>query len=70
MLGDGKTIGHPGDEVADPPRPLGLSLAASARGRQPFRRQIGRAVLVAREQIEQDLFGIPHHPHHRGCRYI
>ena len=43
-------------------RPLGL--LSVAVGRQPFGRQVAGWLLIAREQVEQDLLGLAHHPHH------
>ena len=57
-----ETVGHPGDEIADPPGALGFGLGL--RALQPFGRKIAGIVLIAREQIEQDLLGLAHHPHH------
>ena len=62
MFGQCEAVGHPGDEVANPPCALGFAVPAG--GRQPFGRQVARDLLVAREQIEQDLLGIAHYPHH------
>jgi hypothetical protein len=53
VLGQGETVGHPGDEIADPAGALGLALALGAL--DPFGRQVARRGLVAREQVEQDL---------------
>ena len=63
MFGQRETVGHPGDEVADPPRPLGLGFS-NVCGRQPFGGHGGRVALIARKEIEYELFGILHHPHH------
>src|SRR4051812_30467048 len=53
MLNQGKAVGHPGNEIADPPGPLlGIRLALGAF--DPFGRQIAGRFLVAREQVEQD----------------
>ena len=57
MFGDGEAVGHPGDEVADPSDTLGFGLVVAAIARQPLRRQIARALLIARKQVEKDLFG-------------
>src|SRR5262249_2602272 len=47
MLCQRETVGHPGDEIADPPRAGGLTLLF--RALKPFRGQIGRIPLVAPE---------------------
>ena len=70
MLGQGETVGHAGDEIADPPGPGRLALAIRAAGRQPLGRQLGRIAMIAREQIEQDLLGLPMIRITRECRYI
>src|SRR5260221_7837000 len=62
MFGQREAVGHSGDEVADPPRTLDFGVPATLR--EPFGRQIARHLLIAREQVEQDLFGLAHHPHH------
>src|ERR1700730_7892383 len=62
MFGQGEAVGHSGDEVADPPCTIGFAVCPVRR--PPFGRQIVGYLLVAREQVEQDLFGIAHHPHH------
>src|SRR6201995_1146628 len=48
MLDQRETVGHPCDEITDPPGPRALGLALGPL--QPFRRQVRRALLVAREQ--------------------
>ena len=62
MLGQRETVGHPGDEIADPPRPRGLALLRVPSSHSAG--SVGGIVLIAREQIEHDLLGIAHHPHH------
>ena len=62
MFGDREAVGHPGDEIADPPRTFGLGVLA-IRG-PPFGGQNGRHLLIAREQVGQDLLGIVHDSHH------
>src|SRR4051812_3589973 len=47
VLGKRKAVGHPGDEIADPPGALALRLPFGAL--DPFRRQVVRRLLVARK---------------------
>ena len=63
MFGQRETVGHSGDKVADPPRPFGLAFGP-VFGRQPFGGHRSRIALIACKEIEYELFGIPHHPHH------
>ena len=62
MLDQGETVGHSGDEIADPAGTLALAFALVAL--DPFGRQIAGRALVAGKQVEHDLFGVPHHPHY------
>src|SRR5689334_21732702 len=62
MLDQGVAIGHPGDEIADPAGALGLGFLG--RGIQPFRRKVAGRFSVALEQVDHDLLGLAHHPHH------
>ena len=48
--------------AADPAGALGVGFLA--RGIQPFRRQIAGRFAVALEQVDHDLLGLAHHPHH------
>ena len=61
MLDQGETVGHPGDEIANPAGAFPFALAFGAL--DPFGRQVPRRGLVAREQVEQDPFRLAHHPH-------
>src|ERR1700756_2539469 len=62
VLGQCEAVGHAGDEIADPPRPRRFALVRRAVA--PFARQVGRRLLVAREKIDHDIFGLTHDAHH------
>src|SRR3954467_15246406 len=64
VLDQRKAVGHPRDEIANSSGTLGRGLAAGPF--QPFRREIAGRFLVAREQVGDDLPGLPHYPHHPG----
>src|SRR6476659_9883767 len=51
VLDQGETVGHSGDEIADPAGSFPLVLVPGAL--DPFGRQIARRRLIAREQVEQ-----------------
>ena len=53
MLGQGETVGHSGNEIADPAGPVALVVAF--RPHQPFRRQVSGRFQVFCEQVEQNL---------------
>ena len=54
VLHQGETVGHSGNEIADPARPFALTFPL--RSLDPFGRQVAGRGLVAGEQIEQDSF--------------
>src|SRR4051812_39882080 len=62
MLGQREAVGHASDEIANPPGARRLALLCGPF--KPLRREVARVLLVAREEIEHDLPGISHDPHH------
>ncbi len=64
MLDHGETVGHSGDEIGDPAGAIHLPVPA-LEGR-PFRRQVPGRLAVTREQLADNVLGVPHDPHHPG----
>src|SRR3954454_24581787 len=63
VLGQREAVGHPRDEVSDAARPVGLALSRLPAPRHPFGRQLMGRLVIAREQVEQHGFRLPHHQH-------
>jgi len=66
-VGHGKSIRHPGDEVRSA-APARFRFAVVTAGSIPEADR--RMILIAIEQVEQNLFRIPITRITRGCRYI